>query len=143
MTVIAWDGKTLAADKRGSASGSIYRVRKIRRVGDVLIGLSGTAAHFGAFVAWWESGRDPAKYPKNEENNSWCVIVVHRDGTLHRYEFTPYPIVMEESFIALGSGKDFATATMHLGFDAVRAVEVASLYDDGCGNGVDTLSFDK
>lgn len=39
----------------------------------------------------------------------------------------------------MGSGRDFAIAAMHCGKTAREAVEIASLYENGCGNGVDVL----
>lgn len=37
MTIIAWDGKTLAADKRGTVAGMAYTVTKIHRLPDGLV----------------------------------------------------------------------------------------------------------
>lgn len=42
---------------------------------------------------------------------------------------------------AIGTGRDYARAAMHLGRNAVEAVQVAILFDENCGNGVDTLTF--
>ena len=41
MTVIAWDGVTLAADKQGNQADYGIRVTKIYRVDDDLIGFAG------------------------------------------------------------------------------------------------------
>jgi ATP-dependent protease HslVU (ClpYQ) peptidase subunit len=50
---------------------------------------------------------------------------------------------VEDPFIAFGAGRDYAMAAMHLGCDAHRAVEVACVFDTGCGMGIDTLELDQ
>lgn len=41
MTVICWDGKTLAADKRATSVGLARTVTKVQRHGDVLLAMTG------------------------------------------------------------------------------------------------------
>jgi hypothetical protein len=145
MTVIAWDGKTLAADRRACASGFVYSVTKIARVGDVLAALSGYFSAFGAYKEWLASGRDPARFPAPpKDDREWRqLLVIHRSGLIERFEGgATAPIIVEESWHTMGSGRDYAAAAIMLGFDAVRAVAVASRLSEECGNGVDTLSFE-
>ena len=47
---------------------------------------------------------------------------------------------VEDQFAAWGSGRDFALTAMHLGKSAREAVEIACLFENGCGNGVDVLT---
>lgn len=143
MTVVAWDGKTLAADKRGIAGGLPFTVTKLFRAADRLIGFSGNADRMGQLRNWFESGMDPEKYPQiDKDAPAWCMAI-RRNGTIERYEASPYPIIVEEKQHAMGNGRDYALAAMHLGCDAARAVEVACHFDANCGNGVDTLVFDS
>jgi hypothetical protein len=145
MTVIAWDGTTLAADRRACANGFIYSVTKIARVADVLVGMSGYIARFGPYREWIESGRDPAKFPTEpKDDREWSqFLVVHRSGLIERFEGgSRYPIIVEEHWHTMGSGREFAAAALYLGFNAVHAVEVASALSEECGNGVDTLTFE-
>lgn len=137
MTVIAWDGKTLAADKRATGS-HVYTVSKLFRSGEYIVGCSGEADQVGAFRAWFDDGRDPATYPKNDDRKLF-MLAVHVSGRIERYETTAWPITVESRFCAMGSGQPYAMAAMHLGCDAMRAVLVACEFDEGCGNGVDTL----
>lgn len=145
MTVIAWDGKTLAADRRAVQGGFCFASTKIFRVNDFLVGFSGNASRGGEYLAWLREGGDPKKFPENKDENDCFVwlLVIRADGTIEKYENSGYPIIVDEKHFALGSGQDFATAAMYLGFDAVKAVEVASRFDEGCGNGIDTLTFDS
>lgn len=46
---------------------------------------------------------------------------------------------VEDPFVAVGSGRDYAMAVMALGHDATRAVEIAARFDPGTGNGVDGM----
>lgn len=142
MTVIAWDGKTLAADKRASLGGYFFTSRKIYRIGDMLVGFSGASDRIGAFRIWLEAGADPAAYPANPADDSTFMLVIHRDGRVERFEDLPWPIPVEERYFSTGSGRDYARAAMHLGCTAAEACAIASLFDEGCGNGVDTLEFE-
>jgi hypothetical protein len=142
MTVIVWDGKTLAADKRAICS-FVYSVTKIGRVGDCLVGVSGRGDKIAEFRRWISEGRQEAAFPKRDSDDTFFTgLVIHRDGRIERYEGSPVPILVEDHVHAIGSGCEFARAALHLGCDAVKAVEVASLFSADCGNGVDMLSFD-
>ena len=48
---------------------------------------------------------------------------------------------VEDGFVAVGSGRDYAMATMALGHTARRAVEIACRFDPGTGNGIDELRY--
>jgi hypothetical protein len=142
VTVIAWDGKTLAADKRAICSYS-YSVTKIARVGDCLVGVSGRGDKIAEFRRWLSEGRQEASFPKRDSDDTFFTgLVIYRDGRIERFEGSHVPILVEESVHCLGSGCEFARAALHLGCDAVKAVEVASLFVADCGNGIDTLTFD-
>lgn len=145
MTVIVWDGTTLAADRRACASGFTYSVSKIARIDGCLVALSGYFGRFGLYKTWLASGRAPDLLPpRPADDREWSqVLVIHRDGLIERFEGgSSAPIIVEETWHAMGSGRDYAAAALHLGCDAVRAVEVASALSEECGNGVDTLTFD-
>jgi len=143
MTVIAWDGRTLAADKRSDYGGCINVVTKIFRAGDCLVGGAGELSFILAVVEWVRNGRDAAQFPAHQrDKDDWQpVLVVEPSGQAVVYERTPYPIRWEQRFGAIGSGKQFALAAMHLGRTAAEAVAVASHFCPGCGNGCDTLEL--
>lgn len=143
MTIIAWDGKTLAADRRACCGSMICEVTKIHRVGPLLVGGSGDLPFVLAMVEWIRRGRRPEDYPKHQsDKDDWQpVLVIECDGTPSIYERTPYPVRHLQRHTAIGSGREFARAAMHLGKTAVEAVEVAIALDHGCGNGIDVLTF--
>lgn len=143
MTVIAWDGKTLAADRR-ACLGSLIRVtRKIHPHRGQLLAFSGDADLGEAKLRWYVNGADPTKYPKGEDSEHFSRLLVVQPTTLNLevFERTAYPLRFPPQMFAMGSGRDFALMAMHLGKTAAEAVELTSLFDSGCGNGVDVLEM--
>lgn len=145
MTVIAWDGRTLAADKRCCSAGMIRTVTKIHRIGDVLVGGSGDLCFVLQMHQWIRDGRKPENFPSAQrDKDDWQpVLIVETDGTPSIYDRTPYPVRYEDHFCAIGSGREYAMAAMHLGKSAREAVEVAIALDAGCGNGIDVLEYQR
>lgn len=142
MTIIAWDGKTLAADKMACAAGYGITVTKVHRLRD-----GGIAAFAGdgdfamALLAWLNAAQNPAAYPPEQKDNDTSAFVVRVDGSCVSYGKTPYPQFIEDRFYAMGHGRDFALAAMHCGKNAREAVELACRLDVFCGNGIDTLDL--
>jgi hypothetical protein len=142
MTVIAWDGRTLAADKRGTNCGWVFPVTKIHSANGCLVGISGNLARGLERLAWFASNATIADYPRQDDGDSGYLFVVRPDRTIAQYEQTGHPIIMECPTAAAGSARDFALAAMACGKTAREAVEVACALSSACGNGVDTLTFD-
>ena len=144
MTIIAWDGKTLAADKRAVSANRPVVTTKIFRVRDDLVGFSGEAALGLAMVEWYRQGAEPCNLPEFQKADADSVgfVVVKADGRVFRFERSAYPFQILEPFFAMGSGRDYALAAMHLNRTAVEAVELACLFDVNCGNGFDTLMLE-
>lgn len=143
MTVIAWDGKTLAADKMACSQGYGYTVTKVHRLRDgSLVALSGDGDHAMALLAWLNAAQNPAAYPGEQKDNDTSAFVVRPDGAAVSYGKTPYPQVIEDPLYAMGHGRDFALAAMHCGKTAREAVELTCRLDVFCGNGIDTLELE-
>lgn len=142
MTVIAWDGRTLAADKRSTVAYMASTVTKIHRISDGLIAFSGGGAHASELLNWFKGERRPEDYPRRTDDEGAGTLFIGADRRILMYSAaSPFPEQIEERFYARGSGRDYAMAAMHLGCDARRAVEVACAFDIGCGNGIDTLEL--
>lgn len=145
MTVIAWDGKTLAADRRmGSyCHRTVTKIARSERTG-ALMGASGTGCGGAELMAWYEAGADPQSWPefhrKGDEASVMCVVTV--DRRVFEYNGTPHPIECHDPNYSLGSGRDVARTAMHLGLDAWRAVELANELCSECGNGIDSLALE-
>mgnify|MGYP005614956251 FL=1 len=139
MSVIVWDGKTLAADRRiSSASGVSTTTKVFRRVdGSALVGWVGDAGAANELLAWLYAGADPEKFPpKQREDSAAKLIVITGPTGIRLYEGTPYPVLIEVDKFAEGSGAQYALAAMECGKTAVEAVEIASKLDPSCGNGI-------
>lgn len=140
MTVIAWDGKTLAADKQSTFCGLPRTTTKIHRAKDgSLMGATGTTAVCVALRNWYDAGAVKVDFPDKDKEAT--LLVVKPDGTLLLWDSNATPIRIEDKFHAIGSGRDFALAALHLGHTAREAVEVACKYDVYCGKGIETLEL--
>ena len=144
MSVIAWDGKTLAADKRACLWTLIATTTKIFKACGALVAYSGDACFGEEMLAWFKDGSDPLKFPPlQRDKDDWSgLLVVWDSGEIWKYERSPYPLKFPKQLFAIGSGRDFALAAMYLGKTAEEAVEVACVFDSGCGNGVDILTHE-
>ncbi len=145
MSVIAWDGHTLAGDRRAVSCGLIRTTQKIFAVGDSLVAYAGNADAGEEVMAWYKAGATPETFPASQRNgDTWAgLMVIRPGGIIWKYERTPYPVKFPPQQFAIGSGRDFALAAMHCGKTAAEAVEIACLFDNGCGNGVDTLELPR
>lgn len=141
MTVLAWDGKTLAADRQATSGGFANAVTKIHRVPGGIVGFTGNEGHAVALLAWFKDGRDPTKWPKKEGTNCASAVYITDEGLFcYSGEDGPHAAQHHDRFDAWGAGYAYALAAMYLGCDARRAVEVACQLDINCGKGIDTLT---
>ena len=127
MTVIAWDGETLAADSAAPSEGTVYLVRKVRRRADgALVAILGDRASALALAEWHEAGAHPDLVPAFHEDAGGFVLV-----TPSRRVFTCWstmPGILdehEEELGAWGSGRDAALAALFSGRNAQEAVGIA------------------
>lgn len=135
MTTVAWDGETLAADKMTVNYGMPRSCTKIRKIHGHLVFGCGKHSTVMKFFDWFEMGR--GVFPECPDTS---LYVITPDKRILVYE-AEIPYEVEELFFACGSGRDFAVAAMHLGKNAVEAVEIAALFDINTGRGVDTLKL--
>jgi hypothetical protein len=142
MTCIAFDGKTLAADKLATSGGGIGRaVTKIWRHGSALLAITGGFDVGVELREWWKAGADPLLFPAKAREEVATLIVITADA-INTFNSGPYPMRIEAGRAAFGSGRDYAEAAMYLGQSAAAAVGVACVFQTDCGNGVDTLTLE-
>lgn len=141
MTVICWDGHTLAADKRVCVGSTSYTTTKIFRARKCLVGYAGEQSFGEQILAWFQNGCYPDEFPQSQrDKDDWAaLIVICPETRVMIYERTPHPITYEDKFVAIGRGRDYALAAMHCGKTAAEAVALTCLLDSSCGNGVDEL----
>jgi ATP-dependent protease HslVU (ClpYQ) peptidase subunit len=142
MTVIAWDGTSLCADKR-CGTDLIRSVVKIRRTkSGALIGAAGPSTACVMLMDWYEAGADPSTWPESQKVDTYCcMIVVGKDRIVRVYFNNPVSIKFEEGQHAIGSGRDYAMMAMHLGLSSFEAVKATMLFDAACGNGITELKL--
>src|SRR6185503_3289117 len=128
MSVIVWDGKTLAADCQVSYGSTRCKVSKIRRLEDgTILAVTGSECSGALMMHWYEQGADLSNYPAcQSDKDDWSrLVVVQPNGQVICYE--KYPVVMPVNQFPMswGSGQDFALGAMAMGADARKAVEIA------------------
>lgn len=147
MSVVAWDGKTLAADQQETSGTTKFKCRKIFRLktGELVADV-GNSARGAEIRAWYADGALPKAFrhvePRDDDGIA-VVIVIHPSGEVWQYENTPYPTRCRQRRMAWGCGREIALAGMKLGLDAKAAVRLTCELDAMCGMGVDTLTFQK
>lgn len=141
MTVVAYDGRTLAADKQATHVGYGMTTTKVRRVKLGMAAACGDTSVARALMAWAEGGCKADAFPTNAKDSDAQLLLVTFAGKVLLYCGSVHPMEIEDRFTALGSGRDYALAAMHLGCNASEAVKVACEFDAFCGHGVTTMEL--
>jgi ATP-dependent protease HslVU (ClpYQ) peptidase subunit len=140
MSVVAWDGKTLAADKQGTIGDVAITVTKLWKLNDgTVLGGVGDAFEAIGLRDWYMAGADPAEFdPENE-----TILIVAKDGECKFLAQLPVFMPVEDPFMAWGAGADIALGAMMMGAGAVRAVGIVCGINVACGCGVDSFPCGK
>jgi hypothetical protein len=147
MSVIAWDGQTIAADRQATNEGLAFtttKMRRIKRDGHIpeVIAWIGDQDAGEMMAQWYEFGANPTDFPVcQKDKDDWARLIVADQYGVKLYERYPVAIRIEDEFSAWGSGRDFAIAALYLGKTAREAVEVACALSIGCGNGITELNL--
>ncbi len=141
MSVVAWDGKTLAADRQGTQGDLVLLACKIRRLpNNDVVAWTGEIERGLALAQWYEAGADPSRFPSFQGSENWTrLIVVPAKGRPFIFEQLPFRQTVLDRMAAWGSGRDFALGAMAMGATAERAVKVASRFASSCGFGVQSF----
>lgn len=145
MSVIAWDGKTLAADRMAVNNGLNLVAQKLFIVHQHdLIALAFThgmeEGHM--LMQWYLHGAKKEEWPSfQDDENRWARLVILKQDGLYTIEQCPIEIQQSHAPLAWGMGRDFALGAMMQGADATRAVEIANELSIYCGFGVDTVNL--
>lgn len=142
MTTVAWDGKTLAADRQSTAGGTPYQTTKVfeafgpdgRRW---LYACSGISSECQEFTRRINAGQPMPEFKE------LAVLAVDDQG--HVWQAVEN-LMWERKEIkrwAMGSGADYALGAMAAGATAFRAVQIASELDVNTGLGVDLIDLEK
>ncbi len=159
MTVIAWDGKTLAADSLEADDHGFF-VRKCKKLYRLksggMLGESGMSDNRG-IIALFDNIKDENDMPTRAELEATkaegSYIVVLPDKTV--FEVSMEYLSAEEGNrfvgqvmkhthgpLAVGHGSDYAKASMTLGKDAVSGVKLACKWSLFCQGPVQTMKLE-
>ncbi len=150
MTTIAWDGKTIAADRLSLDNWGLKgEVGKIHESDDKRF-LMIASGELGHPLRWWMEAKKKSiagvieeGFPYDKDMSiSLALIQRTYEGGSRLYEMSHGVFVeFNRRFFAIGSGRDFAYAAMYLGKTAEEAVRVAMEFDNGTGLGVDVVTI--
>ena len=138
MTVIAWDGATIATDSQ--AESAFIRPGGVKKIyalsSDVVVGFAGELQK-GLLALEWLNSEDKNK-PDPDRIKDISILMI-RNGK--GYELFDLLIEDEISFpFAIGSGGGFAMAAMLHGATAAESVATAIRLDSGCGGEIQSMS---
>ena len=135
MTTIVADRKGMAADKRVSGSGAVFKTSKLHRVNGSVIGFCGNAEQALQFIEW---RRNPDAKPTFGEPN-FEILELTADGQMLWWGTEMVAITIEDDHYAIGSGAAYALGAMASGASVKKAIEIAAMYDANTGTEVQTL----
>lgn len=145
MSVIVFDGKTLAADMQVSYGSTRCKISKIRKLKDgTVLAVTGSECSGALMMQWYEEGADFSKYPACQtDKDDWSrLVVVLPSRKVFCYEKYPVRIDVIQIPMAWGSGQDFALGALAMGADARKAVGIACQYSTDCGFGVEAFDIE-
>lgn len=149
MTIVAFDGKTLACDSKISGQDGAHwcSVKKIRRVDGWLIGAAGGWDMLTHFLTKFnpkciENGLAYAPINPAPTKGDFDGLAISPKGEIYYIEDSGvFGKVKTKGFIAVGSGENIAMLSMDLGKTAREAVKLAIKYDMYCGGRVYSLNL--
>ena len=144
MTTVAWDGKSIAADRQLGHRMEVGKLFRLKSGG--ILGGAGWYSQIVEVVAWLNEGAKPAdkpKFPDAEESGS-DFLLIEPDGSPY---WLTWPFLrrvkINETYSAIGSGCEYALGAMANGASAKRAVEIACKFDPSTGKGVNVIRVKK
>lgn len=141
MTVIATDGKVIAADSR-TCSGDLVlndATRKLVRCKDGSVaGVAGEATSCALVREWLVAGEDMSAIPDHprhpdEEGGSRFKALILRPGGRLQFMDAAFTAIDAQPPFAIGSGGDVALGAMLAGKSAEQAVKIAMRSVTSCG----------
>jgi hypothetical protein len=154
MTTVAWDGVSMAADTLSTDGWGLkeFCEGKIWVGRDFLVGSSG---EWGQAYKWWKSlpkgayGYEVVEHgikDWNRETNDPVLMLVHfednnpKDPVIYRIASGVFYKTSLQMF-AIGSGRDYALASMYWGKSSAEAVKCAMAFDNATGGEIIEREF--
>lgn len=145
MTTVAWDGKMMAADTLSVDGWGLKETRSKIFKGECWI--AGCAGDVGQIERWRRAASGLSfqavinmGVPNWHKDDNDPSILITNGYESYRAVGGVF-LINDRPQFAIGSGRDFALAAMHLGFNAQTAVEVAMQFDNNTGGEITVLSL--
>jgi len=123
VTIIAWDGKTVAADTALTCGVLVAQTTKIftfdNKRGKGILAVCGDAAPGSGVKSWFVENKPD--FPKLKDEEDVQMIVFYASGEIELYANSEHPIEMNVDQFAWGSGAEMAMGAMKSGASAVEA----------------------
>lgn len=143
MTTIAWDGHTLAADRRvnfGSVS-DMECTKIVKNKKGHLAAASGSSSLAAGFRRWFLEG-EKGEPVMAKDGQDATGFIIRKPGKVEMYDIAGWYEAETDKF-AVGSGCELALGALRSGGDAIAAVGVAMMHDGYTGGKVDALELGK
>lgn len=136
MTVIAWDGTSLAWDSRGTSGDRKHTVKKARALEDgrviVVAGLLSNLLQARRLL----DGNGYPELPQSLVDAS--NIIVYDNGVVYAYDITKEARKVQAPE-AWGSGESYALGAMACGASAAQSCKIACKYSATCGGKINSI----
>jgi len=136
MSVIAWDGTRLAADRQLTVDGHRTTVSKLLRIHDSWVSWVGGYHRCRYLLDWMNTDQHPGMFEPEADDSPAEVVKWMGNGNLLSLSHGPYWRTIAECPFATGSGGALALGAMAAGASAPLSVIIAQRYDIYCGGGV-------
>ena len=144
MSIIAWDGKHIAADRQATSGQIICTCLKLFAVRGYAVGFVGREDAGLLLLEWFKAGGKVEDWPTDlQMSDAGATLIVA--GRKKVWEICELPVFSEvrDPFWAWGTGREVALGAMSGGADARTAVETAIRFDISCGVGMDFFECGK
>jgi hypothetical protein len=150
MTIVVWDGETLATDMQANDGMQKWKSEKAWYIGkdfdevQIVSGV-GILQDIIRLREWYKTGSSEDKFPiafgsHRVTPTAKLIVVTELEGLL-LYDGIPHPIEYGFKPCAFGEGKDFALGALSMGATSAQAVNVANEHSLHCGKGVTELTL--
>lgn len=136
MTIIVWDGTTLAVDQQFNRGEIKQPGQKLYTYHDKAIAICGNQDNHEALIRHFILD---APWPAFQSTAEYSLVVVATKHECRAYYQNPegVPVLQPDAF---GSGAQFALGALYMGANAIQAVEATIALCTSCGFGIDSWS---
>jgi hypothetical protein len=151
MTIVVWDGQTLATDRQANDGSQKWETDKawyvVKDNKPYIVSGVGVLQDIILLREWFTNGAKKDEFPISSRSNRMSytaqLVVVSKNEGLMLYEGTPHPVVHGFTPCAFGDGKDFSLGALSMGATSTEAVGIANEHSLHCGKGITELTLNE